>query len=59
MNSDYVMIEGTEFRISALAGVSKSDFFDSYTGVIMDVKKAWKQAEKYTKKKPVESAESE
>jgi len=53
------MIEGTEFRISALAGVSKSDFFDSYTGVIMDVKKAWKQAEKYTKKKPVESAESE
>lgn len=57
--SDFVNIEGTEFRISALAGMKKSDFMDTYTGVIMDVKKAWKQVEKYAKKKPVVKEETD
>ena len=50
--SDFVTIEGNEFRISSLAGMKKSDFVDTYTGVIMDVQKTWKQVEKYARKKP-------
>jgi len=59
--SDFVRIEGVEFRISSLAGMKKSDFVETYTGVIMDVQKTWKQVEKYARKKPVieDSKESE
>jgi hypothetical protein len=57
--SDFVMIEGNEFRISSLAEMTKDDFVDTYTGVIMDVKKAWKEASKYAKKKPNKNSKSE
>ncbi len=53
------MIEGTEFRISTLAGMKKADFVKTYTGLIMDVQRAWKQAEKYARKKPIVKEESE
>ena len=53
MDSDFVRVEGTDFRKSALAGMKKAQFVEIYTGVLMDVDKAWKQVEKYARKKPV------
>ena len=55
----YVTVEGTQIRISALAGWKKTEFVDTYTGVLMDVEAAWKKVEKYTKKKPVVEEDSE
>lgn len=57
--SGFVKIEGTQFNIAALAGVRKDDFIKTYSGVIMDVKKAWEQAKPYTRKKPVIVKDSE
>jgi hypothetical protein len=57
--SDFVIIEGNEFRISALAGMKKAEFVEAYTGVVMDVQKTWKGVEKYAKRKPVSVDESE
>ena len=54
MEGEFVRVEGTDFRKSALAGIKKAEFVDTYTGVLMDVDKAWKQVEKYARKKPVE-----
>ncbi len=59
MNSDFVKIEGTQFNIAALAGVKKDDFMKAYTGVIMDVNKAWEEAKVYARKKPVIVKDSE
>jgi len=57
--SDFIMVEGTEFRISTLAGMKKADFVNTYTGLILDVNKAWMQVEKYARKKPNVKDESE
>ncbi len=57
--SDFVKVENTQFRISTLAGMKKADFVKTYTGLIMDVQKAWKEVEKYARKKPATKEESE
>ena len=57
--SDFVKVESTKFRISTLAGVKKADFVKTYTGLLMDVQGAWKQVEKYARKKSAVQDESE
>ncbi len=53
MANEFVRVENTDIRISALAGWKKSEFVKTYTGVLMDVEAAWKIVEKYAKRKPV------
>lgn len=59
MADEFVRVERTDIRISTLAGTKKADFVDTYTGVLMDVQKAWKQVEKYARKKPVSDDDKE
>ena len=54
MADEFVTVEGTDIRISSLAGWKKAQFVDTYTGILMDVEAAWKKVEKYTKRKPKE-----
>lgn len=57
--SDFVKAEGTQFRISTLAGVKKDDFIKTYTGIIVDVNKAWEQVKVHARKKPAVEKDSE
>lgn len=50
MNEEFVMVNGTQIRVSSLNDMTESEFKDTYTGVIFDVKTAIKQVRKYLKK---------